>query len=131
MNTIKDRILGIIEANGMTQYRFETLCGLSSGYIKSIGEDVGSTKLAKILSKFPNISPDWLILGEGEMLRKDANCNYQTAHGVDISQTMINQPPNIAALIEQLRAKDEQIRHLQNQAASLTEMLHHVMCSPK
>ncbi len=131
MNTIKDRILGIIEANGMTQYRFETLCGLSSGYIKSIGEDVGSTKLAKILSKFPNISPDWLILGEGEMLRKDDNCNYQTAHGVDISQTMINQPPNIAALIEQLRAKDEQIRHLQNQAASLTEMLHHVMCSPK
>ena len=131
MNTIKDRILGIIEANGMTQYRFETLCGLSSGYIKSIGEDVGSTKLAKILSKFPNISPDWLLLGEGEMLRKDANCNYQTAHGVDISQTMINQPPNIAALIEQLRAKDEQIRHLQNQAASLTEMLHHVMCSPK
>ena len=131
MNTIKDRILGIIEANGMTQYRFETLCGLSSGYIKSIGEDVGSTKLAKILSKFPNISPDWLLLGEGEMLRKDANCNYQTAHGVDISQTMINQPPNIAALIEQLRAKDEQIRHLQNQAASLTEMLHHVMCAPK
>ena len=131
MNTIKDRILGIIEANGMTQYRFETLCGLSSGYIKSIGEDVGSTKLAKILSKFPNISPDWLILGEGEMLRKDDNCNYQTAHGVDISQTMINQPPNIAALIEQLRAKDEQIRHLQNQAASLTEMLHHVMCAPK
>ena len=131
MNTIKDRILGIIEANGMTQYRFETLCGLSSGYIKSIGEDVGSTKLAKILSKFPNISPDWLILGEGEMLRKDDNCNYQTAHGVDISQTMINQPPNIATLIEQLRAKDEQIRHLQNQAASLTEMLHHVMCSPK
>lgn len=131
MNTIKDRILGIIEANGMTQYRFETLCGLSSGYIKSIGEDVGSTKLAKILSKFPNVSPDWLILGEGEMLRKDANCNYQTAHGVDISQTMINQPQNIAALIEQLRAKDEQIRHLQNQAASLTEMLHHVMCAPK
>lgn len=131
MNTIKDRILGIIEANGMTQYRFETLCGLSSGYIKSIGEDVGSTKLAKILSKFPNISPDWLILGEGEMLRKDDNCNYQTAHGVDISQTMINERPDIATLIEQLRAKDEQIRHLQNQAASLTEMLHHVMCTPK
>jgi len=131
MNTIKDRILMIIEANGMTQYRFETLCGLSSGYIKSIGEDVGSTKLAKILSKFPNISPDWLILGEGEMLRKDDNCNYQTAQGVDISQTMINGRPDIVTLVEQLRMKDEQIRHLQSQAASLTEMLHHVMCAPK
>ena len=125
MNTIKDRILGIIEANGMTQYRFETLCGLSSGYIKSIGEDVGSTKLAKILSKFPNISPDWLLLGEGEMLRKDDNCNYQSAQGVDISQTMINGRPDIVTLVEQLRMKDEQIRHLQEQSAKLAEMLHY------
>ena len=125
MNTIKDRILMIIEANGMTQYRFETLCGLSSGYIKSIGEDVGSTKLAKILSKFPNISPDWLILGEGEMLRKDDTCNYQSAQGVDISQTMINGRPDIVTLVEQLRMKDEQIRHLQEQSAKLTEMLHY------
>ena len=125
MNTIKDRILMIIEANGMTQYRFETLCGLSSGYIKSIGEDVGSTKLAKILSKFPNISPDWLILGEGEMLRKDDTCNYQSAQGVDISQTMINGRPEIVTLVEQLRMKDEQIRHLQEQAAKLAEMLHY------
>ena len=115
----------IIEANGMTQYRFETLCGLSSGYIKSIGEDVGSTKLAKILSKFPNISPDWLILGEGEMLRKDDTCNYQSAQGVDISQTMINGRPDIVTLVEQLRMKDEQIRHLQEQSAKLTEMLHY------
>ena len=115
----------IIEANGMTQYRFETLCGLSSGYIKSIGEDVGSTKLAKILSKFPNISPDWLLLGEGEMLRKDDNCNYQSAQGVDISQTMINGRPDIVTLVEQLRMKDEQIRHLQEQSAKLAEMLHY------
>lgn len=73
MNTIKDRILMIIEEKGMTQYRFELLCGLSSGYIKSIGEDVGSTKLAKIMSKFPDISPEWLILGEGSMFRSESS----------------------------------------------------------
>ena len=131
MSTVKERIYEIIEAKGMNAYTFEKTCGLSNGYLKAIKEDIGSSKLELILRKFKEISPDWLLLGEGEMLRKDDNCNYQSAHGVDISQTMINQPPNIAALIEQLRAKDEQIRHLQNQAASLTEMLHHVMCSPK
>lgn len=131
MSTIKERINQLIDYKGMNPYSFEKYCDLANGYIKSVNIDVGSTKLEKILRKIPEISPDWLLLGEGEMLRKDANCNYQTAHGVDISQTMINQPPNITALIEQLRAKDEQIRHLQSQAASLTEMLHHVMCSPK
>lgn len=131
MSTIKDRISQIIETYNMTPHSFEMRCSLTNGYVRGIKLEIGSLKLEQILKNFPDISPDWLILGEGEMLRKDANCNYQTAHGVDISQTMINQRPDIATLIEQLRAKDEQIRHLQNQAASLTEMLHHVMCSPK
>ena len=131
MTTIKERIYRIVEAEHLTPHAFEVRCNLTNGYIKNIREEIGSKKLELILKSFPQVSPAWLLLGEGEMLRKDDNCNYQTAHGVDISQTMINQPPNIAALIEQLRAKDEQIRHLQNQAASLTEMLHHVMCAPK
>ena len=131
MSTIKDRISQIIETYNMTPHSFEMRCSLTNGYVRGIKLEIGSLKLEQILKNFPDISPDWLLLGEGEMLRKDDNCNYQTAHGVDISQTMINQPQNITALIEQLRAKDEQIRHLQNQAASLTEMLHHVMCSPK
>lgn len=131
MSTIKDRISQIIETYNMTPHSFEMRCSLTNGYVRGIRLEIGSLKLEQILKNFPDISPDWLIMGEGEMLRKDANCNYQTAHGVDISQTMINQRPDIATLIEQIRAKDEQIRHLQNQAASLTEMLHHVMCSPK
>ena len=125
MSTIKERINQLIELKGLNAYRFEVSCGLSNGYIKSIGEDVGSTKLEKILRKFRDISPDWLILGEGEMLRKDDNCNYQTAQGVDISQTMINGRPDIVTLVEQLRMKDEQIRHLQEQSAKLAEMLHY------
>ena len=131
MSTIKERIYQVIEYKRLSPYSFERSCNLTNGYVKNINEEVGSAKLERILRAHPEISPAWLLLGEGEMLRKDDNCNYQTAHGVDISQTMINERPDIATLIEQLRAKDEQIRHLQNQAASLTEMLHHVMCAPK
>ena len=131
MSTIKERIYQVIEYKKLSPYSFERGCNLTNGYVKNINEEVGSAKLERILRAHPEISPAWLLLGEGEMLRKDDNCNCQTAHGVDISQTMINQRPDIATLIEQIRAKDEQIRHLQNQAASLTEMLHHVMCSPK
>lgn len=125
MSTIKDRIYQIIEAKGMNPYTFEKKAGLSNGYLKAIKEDIGSSKLEIILRKFPDISPDWLILGEGEMLRKDDTCNYQSAQGVDISQTMINGRPEIVTLVEQLRMKDEQIRHLQEQSAKLTEMLHY------
>ena len=125
MSTIKERISQIIDYKGMNAYSFEKYCELANGYIKSINVDVGSTKLERILRKLPEISPDWLILGEGEMLRKDDTCNYQSAQGVDISQTMINGRPDVVTLVDQLRMKDEQIRHLQSQAAKLTEMLHY------
>lgn len=122
MNTIKDRILGIIEANGMTQYRFETLCGLSSGYIKSIGEDVGSTKLAKILSKFPNISPDWLILGEGPMFKKDITSE---AHQEEEGGTNANSDGH--DVLNKSKKYDfdveEEIRQLRNEVERLKERL--------
>lgn len=127
MSTIKDRIYEIIEAKGTNAYAFEKACGLSNGYLKSVKEDVGSSKLEMILRKFKDISPDWLILGEGEMLRKDAIHNYQSAQGAEVNQSIVNGQPCPSVAVEQLRMKDEQIRHLQAQTASLTEMLHYAL----
>lgn len=71
MSTIKERIIEIIEAKNTNLYSFERQCGFSNGYIKSIKEDIGSTKIEKILRVFPDISPTWLVLGEGPMFKKD------------------------------------------------------------
>lgn len=121
MDTIKDRICAIIEAKKMTQYRFEVLCDLSSGYIKSIGEEVGSTKIAKILRKFPDISPAWLVLGDGPMLNtqteqsKESNEN-QAANGNSDSIRPLNNPKNrdldVEDGIRQLRYEVERLKAL-------------------
>ena len=71
MSTIKERIIEIIEAKNTNLYSFERQCGFSNGYIKSIKEDIGSTKIEKILRVFPDISPTWLVLGDGPMFKKD------------------------------------------------------------
>lgn len=127
MSTIKDRISQIIETYNMTPHSFEMRCNLTNGYVRGIKLEIGSLKLEQILKNFPDISPDWLILGEGEMLRKNAIQNYQSAQGAEINQSIVTGRPDIATLIEQLRTKDEQIRQLQKQAASLSEMLHYVL----
>lgn len=54
---------------------FEDLCGLSSGYITSMRKSFGGKKLNNVLTAFPELNRDWLLYGEGEMLKIDPTIN--------------------------------------------------------
>ena len=46
---------------------------MSNGYVSSIRKGLGVTKLENVLNAFPDLSRDWLLYGEGEMLKKASN----------------------------------------------------------
>ena len=71
MKTV-DRINQFIEVKGISLNAFDKSIGRPAGYIgkqirsnASIGSDIVET----ILRKYEELSPQWLISGEGEMLR--------------------------------------------------------------
>lgn len=66
---VKKRIYAFIESKGIPVKRFEELCGLSNGYISSMRKGFGKDKLNNVLKMFPELNRDWLIYGEGEMLK--------------------------------------------------------------
>lgn len=70
--TVKDRLTAFIKYKGLTVKKFELLCGLSNGYVQSMRKGLGTQKLENVLSEFPDLSRDWLLYGEGEMLREAA-----------------------------------------------------------
>ena len=71
--TSKDRILIFIKEIGIKQTDFFTLIGVSASNFKGDAKksELGSDKIVKILTQYPNLSPDWLLLGEGNMLRSE------------------------------------------------------------
>lgn len=69
---MKDRILQIIEHLGVSNRAFEIKCGLSNGYINSMRRSLGLEKLENILKAYPEINREWLISGEGPMLKTNA-----------------------------------------------------------
>lgn len=66
------RISEFIEKNGISVRAFEQKIGASNGLIRKAianNTDIQSKWISAIIDNFPQINPDWLLTGEGEMLR--------------------------------------------------------------
>lgn len=66
---VKERLIEFIKYKGLSLSKFEKYVGLSNGYVYNISKGIGSDKLQRILAKFPELNQDWIISGEGEMLK--------------------------------------------------------------
>ena len=71
MTNIKERILYFIENQGEKKELFFEELGMSYANFKGVQKKsaLGSDKIDKILSKYPNLNLDWLFTGQGEMLK--------------------------------------------------------------
>ncbi len=67
--SIKKRLDLVVKELGLSGRAFEKECGLANGSYSSIRDGVGADKLNKILLRYPQVSADWLISGNGEMMK--------------------------------------------------------------
>lgn len=65
---IIDRVLKIIEVKGLNKSQFYKITGLSNGFLDKV-KDIGASKIECILNSFPEISAEWLIIGNGNMYK--------------------------------------------------------------
>ena len=72
MNNFSYRIKQIIDYKQLSTRQFEQKIGSSNGVISKIllkNTDLSGIWLSKIIEKFPEVSSEWLLTGEGEMLK--------------------------------------------------------------
>jgi hypothetical protein len=70
--TINQRVMSIMETKQMTRSSFASILETSLPvltHISSGRNKPGLEFIQKVIEKFPDISPDWLIMGKGEMNR--------------------------------------------------------------
>ena len=72
MSTTKERVLAFVSYRGLKMKEFEELAGLSNGYVTSMRKGFGEGKLNNVLNAFPDLNRDWLVYGEGEMLKSES-----------------------------------------------------------
>ncbi len=72
LSPIKDRIDKYIKNQHLKKMDFFEKTGISPSNFKGEGSksELGGDKIAKILSIYSDINPDWLLTGQGSMLRE-------------------------------------------------------------
>ena len=88
ISEIKQRVLQFIDNQNLSKYEFCKKTGIGKSNLSGISlkSELGGTQISQILNHFPNISPDWLILGNGEMLRNANKANTSVLEGESVKK---------------------------------------------
>jgi hypothetical protein len=68
---VADRLNQYLERKNLSPYVFEKNCGISNGYISKQTKGkgtIGSKIVSKITARYKDLSVNWLMTGEGQML---------------------------------------------------------------
>lgn len=69
--TVKERLIQYLKHKGLSQRRFERICGLSNGYVNNIKQSISPNKLQNVAQQFDDLNTGWLMTGEGFMLKDE------------------------------------------------------------
>ncbi len=70
-STIKANILKFLDYKGITAYKFYKETGISRGILTQ-KNGMSEDNTLRFLDYYPEVSPSWLLTGEGEMLKSNA-----------------------------------------------------------
>lgn len=70
--TLKNRVRSYCDRKNMAVTKFERTAGLSNGYFKDNLKRMSDDKIESIHRAYPDLNIDWLITGNGEMLKGEA-----------------------------------------------------------
>lgn len=126
MSNIKERVLLIAKNKGINRTEFFKELGLSYANFKGIQKttSLNSDAIVTILSKYPDVRPEWLVTGQGEMYRDEGTVAREKEE-LYADPIVINE--NEQTLIDVLKmvisTQEKTIRSLERQISLLEEEL--------
>ena len=127
---IKQKILYFIDTQSIKKEDFYKKVGIDGANFrgKNLKSELSADKLVNILRKYSEISPDWLLLDKGEMLRSESDEGPDgsgSATEIELLRAAIrdketiieSQNKNIELLEEKVEFLEERLAHCEDMAS--------------
>lgn len=132
-STIKRNILRYLESKGISQYQCYKDTGITRGVL---GQSTGISEdnLIKFLNHYKDVSIEWLITGEGDMLLDESDTrttqhvtgNNNTFAGRDLTTSVADLPELIAMTNQHQSTISDLVSTISNQQTTISELVNTV-----
>lgn len=131
--SVKERIKEFAKSKKISIREFERLSGLNYGYVNAIRVSIQPDKLEGIASHFDDLNVEWLLTGEGEMLKKKNNSivseptvsyGEKESEGVTAISIIDRNSRSIEKMVEIADRNSRSIQQLVDSNMKLIELLH-------
>lgn len=129
-SAIKRNILRYLESKGISQYQCYKDTGITRGVL---GQSTGISEdnLIKFLDHYRDVSTEWLITGEGDMLLDESAIrttqhvtgNNNTVAGRDLTTSTANIPELIAMTNQHQSTISDLVSTISKQQATISELV--------
>lgn len=118
---VKERVLLIAEKKGISKTEFFKDVGLSYANFKGGQKNtaLSSDAMIAILTRHPDISPAWLLMGEGKMMRSAETVSPEPQIVASSSEGSSVSKQLVAALEQTIKAQEKTISALEGQVVLL------------
>ena len=112
ISPIKKRILQYIDSVRISRIDFCEKVGISYANMKGKGleSEIGGTQIVKILSQSPDLSPEWLLTGNGAMLRGQSAPEVAPPPSEPAFPGFIEKIQELSVKVGRLEAENEHLR---------------------
>jgi phage repressor protein C with HTH and peptisase S24 domain len=77
---MKERLIKFLSYLGIGQAKFAKNVGLSKGYVNNVKDNITIESIKKILSVYPELNENWLLTGDGKMLKTQQPVKQISTH---------------------------------------------------
>ena len=125
--SVKERLTKYAKHKGMSNRSFSLSIGMSENYISSMRKSIQPDVVNNIALQYPDLNVEWLITGEGEMLKTgnihvvgDGNLSNTGITGGDV---IMGSDQEIKALKKRIKELEAEVKELKNDKAILKEFV--------
>lgn len=110
--TIKERIIEVLDLKGVSKNKFYQDSGITYGILSQKNE-LKCDSLVKFLTIFPDVNPEYILLGKGSILREEGRILSQNGENFVVSEKIFRE------ILEENKMLNREIGRLEGELSAI------------